>query len=614
MTIQDELKIYDTLMINYQPGETILHGDLVRFLKSQPEPIVCNDYGFSSPLKFTQSLSFLQHQQNYPHPDAPPRWLITIGERPALTEQQKEEIRREAIRQEITAEQQETQNEPEETADENASLVRLSSQELTESGLPATLNEEILFFRVGAQRNLKRFLLGDPDNQEPLTEDEKNTVFADYAAAYLNGKIYLDRENDNTYMVRLSMKAKDGSPLKINVGKNADGFQQPWYVKYAGEDDSAPAKKRALTARDALKRFAFLGNENDFWKKLSEEVQPESWSFTGKPGDYFILKNYFSYTFARLQQQDKICFDRDGQFAAFNTGLMSRRQGEDLFAYFVPNPGGHSPWKFMCFCSTDSDEPYERACYKNMFAQFNEPPIASYFTKISDLLFDPSGDISISYDHIMRDRIYRFDLDFLSDLCRGYENAQAIINDIREKLEQQKDPEKSKGELKVLADETDALFNQLGELIADSSRLTQRFKDHLDGEVDRACRRAKRNYKYAVPCFYPTRKVMSILLPLTCAGPSDEEEPKPNLVLVCERTVSGDYIGQTVLDLSMAYVDARLLCAPESEWLNPTRIATIPSSPIWDITLADQMQQLFGDALSSIEEAPPEEETEYPEM
>ena len=203
---------------------------------------------------------------------------------------------------------------------------------------------------------------------------------------------------------------------------------------------------------------------------------------------------------------------------------------------------------------------------------------------------------------------------FLFDLCRGYENAQAIINDIREKLEQQKDPEKSKDELKVLADEADALFHQLGELIADSSKLTQRFKNHLNGEVDRTCRRAKRNYKYAVPCFYPTRKVMSILLPLTCAGPSGEEEPKPNLVLVCERTVSGDYIGQTVLDLSMAYVDARLLCAPESEWLNPTRIASIPSSPIWDITLADQMQQQFGDALTSVDEEAPSEETEYPEM
>ncbi len=597
MTIQDELKIYDTLMINYQPGDAVLHGDIIRFLKSQPEPIICHDFGFSSPLKFTQALSFLDHEQNFPHPDAPPRWQVTIGDRPALTDQQKETIRQEAIQQEITAERNEQENEPEEVADEDTPLVLLSSKKLEESGLPATLNEEILYFRLNAQKNLKRFLLGDADNQEPLTDEEKQKVFADYADAYLNGKIYLDQENGDTYMIRLSLKAKDGSPLKMNIGKNADGYLQPWYVKYAGKDESSPAKKRAPSVGDALYNFAYLGDEDEFYGQLMEEAQPECWSFTGEPGDHTILFNYLRYTFARLQQQDKICFDNDGKFAAFNTGLLSRRQGEDLFAYFTANPAGSpSPWKFVCFCSQDSEQPLQRKCYKNMYAQFNEPPIATYFTKISDLLFDPSGEVSISYDHIIRDNADRFDLHFLEDLCRHNAAGKAIIAKIREETNEKK---------------VRALYRELGELIADTPRLASPFRDHLDGEVERACRRAARNYKYAVPCFYPARQVMSILLPLTCAVATDEEEPKPNLVLVCERTVSGDYIGQTVFDLPMAYVDARLLCAPESEWLNPTRIASIPSSPIWDTSLADQMQQQFGDALTSLEEeAPAEDDSE----
>lgn len=38
------------------------------------------------------------------------------------------------------------------------------------------------------------------------------------------------------------------------------------------------------------------------------------------------------------------------------------------------------------------------------------------------------------------------------------------------------------------------------------------------------------------------------------------------------RTLSGDYLGQTILTLPMAYIDARLLCRPGSEWLDTSRI------------------------------------------
>ena len=46
----------------------------------------------------------------------------------------------------------------------------------------------------------------------------------------------------------------------------------------------------------------------------------------------------------------------------------------------------------------------------------------------------------------------------------------------------------------------------------------------------------------------------------------------PSLVLVCERTMRGDYLGQTILTLPMADIDARLLCRPGSEWLNTSNI------------------------------------------
>ena len=98
---------------------------------------------------------------------------------------------------------------------------------------------------------------------------------------------------------------------------------------------------------------------------------------------------------------------------------------------------------------------------------------------------------------------------------------------------------------------------------------------------------------------------MSLLLPLSFRIPKEEEDlyqaEEPNLVLVLERVDSEEngqdlYIGQTVLDLSMAYMDARLLCAPDSEWLNPDRIADLNSRPqfaAWNAPAVDEEDDML---------------------
>ena len=45
-------------------------------------------------------------------------------------------------------------------------------------------------------------------------------------------------------------------------------------------------------------------------------------------------------------------------------------------------------------------------------------------------------------------------------------------------------------------------------------------------------------------------------------------------VLLVEKTESGNYLGHTILTLPMAYLDARLLCRPSSDWLRPNLIST----------------------------------------
>ena len=51
-----------------------------------------------------------------------------------------------------------------------------------------------------------------------------------------------------------------------------------------------------------------------------------------------------------------------------------------------------------------------------------------------------------------------------------------------------------------------------------------------------------------------------------------DDEQSADVALVVEKQESGNYQGQTILTLQMAYLDARLICRPNSEWLDPDRV------------------------------------------
>jgi len=79
--------------------------------------------------------------------------------------------------------------------------------------------------------------------------------------------------------------------------------------------------------------------------------------------------------------------------------------------------------------------------------------------------------------------------------------------------------------------------------------------------VEVAKQRVQRNYKTAVPQFH--RGEVQLLLPLSldCSGVAQ-------LALVV-RQAGSEYIGETVLTLSMAVKNARLLSRPDRDWLQP---------------------------------------------
>ena len=109
--------------------------------------------------------------------------------------------------------------------------------------------------------------------------------------------------------------------------------------------------------------------------------------------------------------------------------------------------------------------------------------------------------------------------------------------------------------------------------IIGDARNVARWPEELQGEKNRPLRqtyleaaekrmkdRVARNFKVAVPQFYKGQ--LQLLMPLCLL-----ETRKADLALVVEK--EGDaYYGSTVLKISWAYVNARLICRPESDWLN----------------------------------------------
>ena len=99
-----------------------------------------------------------------------------------------------------------------------------------------------------------------------------------------------------------------------------------------------------------------------------------------------------------------------------------------------------------------------------------------------------------------------------------------------------------------------------------------RIQNRIKDSIELAKKRVSRNYKTAIPSYFPKRNSMSLMLPLCLV-----DEERPDVALVVEQTPAGNYQGQTILTLAQAYIDARLLCRLNSEWLT-TDISTSDDS------------------------------------
>ncbi len=318
----------------------------------------------------------------------------------------------------------------------------------------------------------------------------------------------------------------------------------------------------------ALRSFAYVDPSK--YEELARMALEEKWFFGDCAPDnnpYPLLKSYLNYTFYRLKNEKKIKIgvgqpDTKGHsvYVAFNTGLVNKVY-EDIYAVLTPNDvKGPAYWNLRGFYIAGQD------FFGKMITKlFNPlPQKADYFNgEISNILYDTSSNCNlvVDYDHIIRERIYRFPKEFVT---RNVADLDTVIDGINLDYAYR---------LNYKDDRRKAYFVELGERIKKDANVYNRIKGLIEFAKDLSIKRVGWNYKTAVPTYYPKNNIGSLLLPLALV-----DNNKADLALVVEKQANNAYLGHTVLTLDMAYINSRLITRPDSDWLQTQKVTNSEES------------------------------------
>lgn len=406
--------------------------------------------------------------------------------------------------------------------------------------LPMTMPNNF-YFVPGALNNLNAFICGVRSDPSPETKRNLENAYQK-ARAERRFRVRVNSRGMKTFTFMLPHEDFGTQrDLACDIQENTHvGVPEKFAVVHFNHCD-------VTDVYQTLWEFSFLGSRgNDIFTALESKAlpEPDSWNIPGHRQPLYGLQNYLSFTFLRLAQTDKVMFSESKDFAAFNTGLVDRFY-RPLFACFVRNERENNtgiPWKFSSI-STEFDSVDLRLKLPHL------PRRATYIEKLDDVVFDTkeNGKIVLSGFHILLDNIHRLPLSFL----RRYLTEPTLV-DILTDIEERND-------------DVDNLYKKLREELEDETydSCMRNLYDRFNKAVDQAMLRAQWNYKTAVPCFYPKSGKMSLMLPLSLIS-----DDRVDVALIVVREGDKNYIGRTILTLNMAYLDARLICRPESEWLN----------------------------------------------
>lgn len=280
---------------------------------------------------------------------------------------------------------------------------------------------------------------------------------------------------------------------------------------------------------------------------LAKLALKEKWHFGDRPdpkNPYPILENYLSFTFFKLKSDGLIKeIERNGKrWAAFNTGLVDNLY-DPIFALFRGQQS--PPWAFVDFCVPGKGDSGRR-----LTDNFDPlPSHPKYFDKNFELVLDTTRDIFVDYQHVIIDGITRgrFPEAFLKDHVPNGLTWRTMRG--------------------MSKDEKISFLESFGRAVEGDAQCMRRIKRRLEDAKLLAEKRARWNFKTAIPVYHARFNEMSLLLPLALLN-----DEVVDISLVVTRNASGSYQGRTVLPLDWAYKHARLICRPDSDWLTPEKI------------------------------------------
>lgn len=324
-------------------------------------------------------------------------------------------------------------------------------------------------------------------------------------------------------------------------------FKQDKYNRWSGVHFSTKKElsNKLNTYNMGIIKFRTYKDANDFICTLHNQLMPgEKWDFAKNDTSSFrtktsypILESYITQVFSKLfiehkdstsKNYGKIIFSSDNKHCIFNSGLLTKYAKDVIILGDIYEKSGiitalNNPRKI--------DSKSELTSKYNFLSEDIKqwPHVIEFFNDINDIIFDTRVEIDMTEDKL----------------------NHSIIDGI----ERNRFPEKYKN-----------IFNE-AQLPSLASK--------LEAGINTAKTIATRNYKYVVPQYRPQRETeigkIQFLMPIYLEGTYEEEA---DFALVLNR-VGEYYIPETILELSTAYNNARLICKPDDSWLNPNVIAEI---------------------------------------
>ncbi|BAD39600.1 DUF3825 domain-containing protein [Symbiobacterium thermophilum] len=363
--------------------------------------------------------------------------------------------------------------------------------------------EEFTYLPLDVKEKALRYLanmMGEPERPlDQLTADLERAL--DRAVrgglfSYLREEQPVeDRARADAVLFPTGHTTPTGEEILAKCILNKNPNRQPWFGLFF-----QAARREGFVIGDLY--FRTWNEGARFLEELASMAIPERWNYSQYQSkqQHPILKSYVEKTYERLKQQGRVL--RNESKLLFNTGLLNVYFKE---IYVLGEADPEYPQRVINARPVLEND---RAVLELFLNQ--KPPMATYFDRITDVIFDPDLEINTDDIHIIDDNFDRI-------------------------------PPKYRNRKKS---EIFALFQ---------------------AAIEFARIMARRNYKLVVPQYYMGQ--IQFLMPIYLSG---EFSGPPDFALVLQKM--GDvYRGNTILTLDMAYQNARLIAKPDTTWLSPDK-------------------------------------------